>query len=356
MTLPDELRAAAGREPGDQPGAFVAILARHGVLDRFAEPDDAGGYRYAAPWREVLHLLAGVGGADLGTGRLLEGHLNALQLVALYGTPGQQRSILALVRKGGLLGVWGADAAPPARLEPAGVERWALRGAKRYASGAGTLAAAVVPISHEDGTMQLVLLRVDDPSRVDLGTWDQRGMRRTASGTFDLNGLVVGPEALLGAVDDYKREPFFVGGIWRCAAAQLGAIEAITAAIATELAGNGRDNHPLQMARIGTAILAARTARLWVEDAACRVETAAPDADAAAIARIVSLSAYARLACEKAAMEVIDLAERALGLGSFAASHPVEALTRDLAVYIRQANPDAVLLGHGRVLARDFVR
>lgn len=248
------------------------------------------------------------------------------------------------------MGVWGADGAVPLRFEADGRR---LAGAKRYASGAGTVGLAVVPVD-EAGVLHLLLLRVDEPSRVDLSGWDHRGMRATASGRYDFTGLELGPDDRLGGPDDYRREPFFVGGIWRCAAAQLGAIEAIVQAMTRELHGSGRDAHPLQMARIGEAIREARTARLWVEDVARQVETA-PDAAKADIDRIVALSAYARLAAEAAAMRVIDLAERAVGLGSFAIGHPLEALTRDLAVYIRQANPDAVLLGHGRVLARDLL-
>ena len=115
---------------------------------------------------------------------------------------------------------------------------------------------------------------------------------------------------------------------------------------------SGRDGHPLQMARIGSAILKARTVRLWVEDAAERVETYRPiDGDGTGLSEIVALSAYGRLLTEEVAMEVIALAERALGLSAFSIGHPAEALMRDLAVYIRQANPDAVLLQHGRVLA-----
>ncbi|RIX98178.1 acyl-CoA dehydrogenase [Aureimonas flava] len=302
----------------------------------------------------MLKVLSAIGGRDLSAARLLEGHLNSLQLVALYGDAGQQARVLEAVRGGGLLGVWGADALVPLRFEKGAVRPRRLEGAKRYASGAGTVGLAIVPVD-EDGALHLLLLDTGDATRVDLSSWDHRGMRATASGTYDFTGMEVGSGDVLGQPDDYRREPFFVGGIWRCAAAQLGAIEAIVAGMTRELFGSGRDAHPLQMARIGEAIREARTARLWVEDAAKQVETCAPDMQKADIDRVVAYSAYARLATEAAAMKVIDLAERAIGLGSFAIGHPVEALTRDLAVYIRQANPDAVLLGHGRVLARDLL-
>ncbi|WP_182086506.1 acyl-CoA dehydrogenase family protein [Aureimonas sp. ME7] len=345
---------AADREGPARLG--LDVLARHGLHRRFAEPAPGGGYRYAGTWDVVLELLAGVGGVDLSTARLLEGHLNTLQLVALYGTQVQQGRVLGWLDEGGWLGVWGADGEVPLRLRPDAQGGGRLEGAKRYASGAGTLRGALVPVGDDAGVLQLLLLSVDDPARVDLSTWNQRGMRRTASGTYRFDGIEIGAEDIVGAPNDYKREPFFVGGIWRCAAAQLGALEAIVALMVTELSANGRDASPLQMMRIATAIMRARTARFWVEDAAQRVELCPPDADEADILRITACSALARVTLENAAMEVIDLAERALGLGSFALGHPAEALTRDLAVYIRQANPDGTLIQHGRALAKDWIR
>ncbi|KQT87428.1 acyl-CoA dehydrogenase family protein [Aurantimonas sp. Leaf443] len=333
---------------GDDPAPFIAVLHRHGLLERPIVGRDDGGYGYALSWHEAFETLVALGAGDLSTARLYEGHLNALQLVALYGRSGQQARVAQAVRAGVLLGVWGADAAVPVTVMAMPEGGAVFRGAKRYASGTGHVGLALVPVTAPDGVMQLHLLDVDDPGRSDVAGWDMRGMRRSASGSYRFDGIPQRVEDLIGGPDDYRREPYFVGGIWRCAAAQLGAVEAITGAIVDDLTASGRNAHPLQAARIGRAILAARTARLWVEDAAARVESG-EDVD-----RAVALAAYARLATEEAAMTVIDLAERGVGLASFDRGHRLEAMTRDLAVYIRQANPDAVLLQHGRTLARDY--
>lgn len=340
----------------DDPRESIAALAWSGDLLRYALPVSSGGYRYSRDWRNVLDSLVTLGAADLSIARLFEGHLNALQLIGLHGSIEQQDRVLTVVRGGGMLGVWGADGQRPVRLDESGPGRGTLSGEKRYASGAGALRMALVPLTEADGTMRLLLLDVDDPRRVDTSTWDMRGMRRSISGTYVFDGLPVTERDLVGAPDDYRREPYFVGGIWRCGAAQLGAIEAIVRLMTEELARGGRDGHPLQMARIGQAVIKARTARLWIEDTAGRIEGGVASKGTAKIATAVAWSAYGRLATEEAAMAVIDLAERALGLASFASGHPVEALSRDLAVYVRQANPDAVLLQHGRVLAQDLVR
>ena len=331
---------------------LVAAVLEHVGTEALLTLRAGGGFDYTAPWDAVLCWLTEIGGVDLNVARLFEGHLNAVQLVGLYGTVAQQEATIGTLRDGGLLGVWGADGSPPVSLQQdASTGSWQMAGSKRYASGAGLVRTAIVPVNQPDGVLQLLLLPVEDDARIDLSSWNMRGMRGSASGTYRFDGMEIGAGDMLGGPDDYRQEPFFVGGIWRCAAAQLGAIEALVKIMAVSLKESGRDGHPLQMARIGNAIIKARTARLWIEDAAERVETYRPADGAERLAEIVALSAYGRLLTEEVAMGVIDLAERALGLGAFALGHPAETLMRDLAVYIRQANPDAVLLQHGRVLA-----
>ena len=302
---------------------------------------------YALPASVAIAVLSRLGGADPSLARLYEGHLNALELIVLYGSSAQHRALDAATRAGAFYGVWGADGFPAFAASMQPDSRLALSGSKRYASGLGLVTTALIPFAGPEG-MRMVLVDAGDPERCDLSGWTMRGMAGSRSGTFDFEGLIVAADNEVGMAGDYQKEPHFVGGIWRCAAAQLGAIERLVALLVDGLKASNRFDHPLQTARVGEAIMAARTARLWIEDAARRVESATtPDQ----IARAVSLAAYARLRTEAAGMTVIDLVERGIGLASFAREHPAEALGRDLAVYLRQANPDAVLLEHARVLA-----
>ncbi|WP_062012759.1 acyl-CoA dehydrogenase family protein [Aureimonas sp. AU4] len=340
-------RIAALPRVEDAPEAGLAVLREAGLLD-VAARETAEGYRYDPPWRTVLRLLARIGGADLSLGRLLEGHLNALQLVALYGSEAQKRHVLASVRAGTLLGVWGADTEPRFAVSGADSGELRLSGAKRYASGLGLVGLALVPYEDEARVSHLLLLPVDDPERQDGAPWRMGGMRGSRSGTFRFEGLTIDESAArVGAPGDYRREPFFVGGIWRCAAAQLGAVERLVEILAAELTASERLQHPLQSARVGEAIMAARDARLNVEAAAEAVETASVDAELA-----VSFAALARLRVEKAALDVIELVQRGLGLPAFHEDHAAERIMRDLAVYLRQANPDALLLDQARRLSR----
>ena len=311
-----------------------------------SRPD--GEIGYALPASVAIAVLSRLGGADLSLARLYEGHLNALQLIVLHGNAIQRRALDEATRAGALYGVWGADGFPgfSANAQPDG--SLALSGTKRYASGLGLVTKALVPFMAGPDGMRMVLVGADEPKRYDLAVWTMRGMAGSRSGTYDFESLIVEADSEIGMAGDYQKEPHFVGGIWRCAAAQLGAIERLVTLLVEGLKASNRFDHPLQTARVGEAIMTARTARLWIEDAARRVERATTPEE---ISRAVSLAAYARLQTEAAGMTVIDLVERGIGLSSFARKHPAEARGRDLAVYLRQANPDAMLLEHARVLA-----
>ena len=101
----------------------------------------------------------------------------------------------------------------------------------------------------------------------------------------------------------------------------------------------GRGADPHQAARLGQAAIAAETARLWVEAAAARAEAANAGPDA------VAQVGLARLAVERAALDVLELAQRSIGLQAFMRPNPLERVMRDLATYLRQPAPDRVLAG-----------
>ncbi len=311
--------------------------------------DGAG--RLGDRWEVMLQRLAEAGGHNLNLGRLLEGHANAVQLVRLYGDEAQKARLDDALQGDRVLGVWGADGAPPASVGDA-ADGAMLAGTKRYASGLGTVSLALVPIAGADGVQQLFLVPADETFRQDVSAWQMSGMQDSASGSFSLEGIAADGAARLGRPGDYRIEPFFEGGIWRCAAVHLGAIEAILGLMARHLDGSGRLDHPLQAERLGQAMMHARTARLWVEDAARRVEAPKPEE---AIPQAVAVASYTRLQVERDALAVMELARRSVGLPSFACGHPLDRAIADLSVYLRQANPDALLLNKCRAMAEAYL-
>ncbi|MBV7411095.1 hypothetical protein [Maritimibacter sp. DP1N21-5] len=81
----DRLSAAAGPEDrGEQPIArSIDFLFQAGLLREDGSAD---------PVRTASALMQ-VGAANLSAGRLWEGHINALRLIRLYGTPSLKRDV-----------------------------------------------------------------------------------------------------------------------------------------------------------------------------------------------------------------------------------------------------------------------
>ncbi len=296
----------------------------------------------------VLHdVLRRIGGANLSAGRLFEGHVNAVKLVFAFGDARQQAEVREDVLAGALMGVWNAEAPPGVRLEE-NEQGFVLKGSKIYASGVGLLRRALITARDADGAMHIIAPKAAVDAPFDLSGWRMRGMRATATGTIHLEGVCVGQGEVIGAPGDYYRSPGFRGGAWRFAAVQFGALERIAELMLAGLKARGRAADTHQKARVGQAEIAVQTARLWTRHAAEVVEGG--DCDPA---EADACAGMARLVVERASLDVIELAERALGLMAFAEAEPIERIVRDLTTYLRQPFPDAVLEGVGEwALAR----
>ena len=330
------LSRIAGRAAGADRGEHdlsrdIGELRWAGWLDAVM-PRSAGGHGWGqdvASLGALTDALRGLGRANLSVARLFEGHVNAAKLVTLYGDGPARKAVRGALRRGALMGVWGAEGDPPMRMDADG----RLRGTKRFASGLGLVDLAVVSLADERG-VRLLVCPTHDPARCETDRWNVTGMRATASGTFRFDGLE--PLAELGRPGDYVREPHFEGGTWRYCAAHLGGAEALCDEVRTMLARSKRADDPHQADRIARMAMACETARLWIESAARRIEGAPADADGAA-----AYALLAREATERACLEVIDLAERALGMAAHAEALPVARMRRDLSMFLRQAAPDA---------------
>ncbi|MBN8189762.1 MAG: acyl-CoA dehydrogenase [Rhodobacteraceae bacterium] len=316
--------------------ADMTLLTACGMLERLCSEADPASH---------VTLLRRIGRASQSVGRLAEGHMNALGLVTLYGTVRQQHDHRAAARSGTIFGVWGADGEPPVRIlrdEGAGLY---LTGCKRFASGLGTVSRAVVTAQTSDGP-RLVIADVTDPARADAEAWNTSGMRATASGRYDFEGVQAEP---LGVAGDYLREPHFEGGVWRYAAVHVGGLEALAEEVRQAVRAQGDEAGEAQLHRVARLASLAHGSRLFVEDAARQV--AAPDAGKDAVA--VSLAA--REAVEAACQEAIALADRALGTRAFGTGHRVDLVRRDLGLFLRQANLDGKLRSVGQTVCRSVL-
>lgn len=330
----------------DVDGAFpledVKALADHGLLAAPLPPAFGGvGLGAGADGAVALaHALALTGGGSLPLGRLYEGHVNALALIAAYGSAEQLDTYAGRAREGHLFAVWNTQREPGVRLiddggPPSG--RFHLSGAKIFASGAGFVTYPLIT-AHDRAGQLLMVVPEAAKATTDLSQWRASGMRASASGAVDFSGLAVTREAIIGSHDDFHREPLFSAGAWRFCAVQLGGMGALFDAVRAHLVGAGRARDPYQLSRIAAAAIAVETARLWV----FRACTIAQDPRVAPKAAIAFVD-LCRLAVERAGLDVIELAHRAVGLAGFLRPHPVERISRDLSTYLRQPAPDRAM-------------
>lgn len=346
-------RAGAADRAETDLGDDIAELAAAGLMAAALPAGDGGSGLGTEPAgvRQAVTTLRALGRANLSLARLYEGHVNAVKLVALYAGDETRHDLFAKVRSGACLGVWGADGASPVEIVDRNGRR-ELSGQKRFASGLGLVSLALVTARMSTGT-QLVCVPVEDRSRADPAAWRAAGMRATLSGTYDFDGLEVGRDVkMIGTPDDFYREPHFEGGVWRYCAAHLGGAEALYDAMLDSLARRGQSAAPLQQTRIAAAATACETARLWIDEAAGRVEREDPrDGDAAA-----AYALLAREVTERACLEVIAVVEAAIGTAAHMEGTPIERIRRDLSLFVRQAAPDAKRARAVEILARRNIR
>ncbi|MGU3453914.1 acyl-CoA dehydrogenase family protein [Methylobacterium sp. 391_Methyba4] len=336
--------AAARADAQDHDGGFpqddVADLARLGLLAAPVPVEQGGAGLGTEPGAGALaEVLRLVGYGSLALGRLYEGHVNAIQLIARYGTPDQRSRLFADARAGHLFGVWNTEPAEGGLRVEARDTDGQLLGVKTFASGAGYVTRALVTARHPDRAgVAMMVVPLEAGTRADLSAWRAQGMRASATGTVDFTGLAVNAGDILGQPDDYFQQPAFSGGAWRFTAVQLGGIEAVFDAWRGHLNRTGRGGDPHQLARLGEGAIAVEGARLWIE----RGAQVASDAGMPP-ARVVAYINLVRLAVERAGLDVLQLAQRSVGLQGFMRGHRLERLARDLATYLRQPGPDHAL-------------
>lgn len=346
-------QAATTEAAGSFPALEFDWLREAGLLMAPLPPEEGGqGLTSPAHTLALLQVLKQVGRGNLAVGRLYEGHVNALQLIQLFGSPQQQAQWAADARAGHLFGVWNTQAADGVQLQPLPTGRYRLQGSKTFASGAGHVTRPLLTGALPDGGWQLLVLDADvQPPTLDASFWRPLGMRASTSLRVDFTGLEIGSESLVGSPGDYYRQPWFSGGAIRFAAVQLGGAEAVFDETRRFLQHLGRTDDPYQQMRLGEMAVLVESGNLWLRGAAAHAARPAAHAQADATVAYANL---VRTAIEEICLRLLPLAERCVGARGLLQPEPFERLHRDLTHYLRQPAPDAAQADAGRfVLATD---
>jgi alkylation response protein AidB-like acyl-CoA dehydrogenase len=293
--------------------------------------------------RAELDLLRAMGGVEPSLGRLYEGHFNAALLVALFGNEEQRRRAHRDATAAELFAVWNTQDQDPVRIEPRR-SGYVLSGAKTWASGADSVTRALITARRRDGGVQMCLVPLDRCSAtVDDSTWRPHGMADSNSFRVAFDEIELVEDDLIGAPDDYERNPWFGGGALRFVAVHAGIVDRLMRETLTYLVQQGRSEDPYQRARAGELRVAAQSARNWLrtgEDAWNAFDAAPTERNAATVVDAVDM---ARVAVERAALDSIELAVRSVGAHGLVEPLPFSKLICDLQMYLRQPAPDAAL-------------
>ena len=303
----------------------------------------------------LLRTLAAIGGADLALGRVFEGHVNALILIASFGTREQLRRAAKDAQAGLLFGVWNTGDGPAMRLEEAaGALR--LRGCKGFATGAAFVQRPIVTAecAGPNSGWQMTLPRMESSAaasavRIDRSSWQPLGMERSESYTIDLTEVPLVADDLIGGSGDFYRDPLFRGGAIRFAAVQAGALLRLAELFANSLGARGRGGDPYQIARMGEVAIAAQEAVLWVERAAAVAEECLwVHVEEKAAHRIIDFANMTRLTIERLATATMPKIIAGVGAHGLLRPARFEGILRDLTMYLRQPNPDGALAEVGQ--------
>ena len=325
----------------------IAALERRGWL---AWGVQAGAERPAAA--AELELVRHVAGADGSVGRIFDGHLNALERLAVQAPEEVRERELASVLEGELrAGVWGADPVAdegePAAVHatPAGL---VLRGAKVFCSGAGGVQRALVLArdgrANAAGPPLAAWVDVADHERVEIDEAWFRGAGLRASVSHRVLFHDARVVALLGEPGALTAQPWFARDALRTAATWAGMADSAGAGALAELAARpGRGElEGLAAARITTCL---RTIDLWIAEAARLMDAGVRDSNATEA--LGAASVHARDAIAGACRSLLDEAARACGSRPFATGSRLDRGRRDLELFLLQHRLDPLLARTG---------
>ncbi|MBW3605097.1 MAG: acyl-CoA dehydrogenase family protein [Actinobacteria bacterium] len=281
-----------------------------------------------------LRALADLGSGDLAVARLVEGHLDAVAILAEAAVPSPD----------GLLGVWAAD--PPAGRVDAlrRGDGWALHGTKQWCSGAGMLDHALMTAHAADGYRLFHLPLASVGVGICQQRWQAVGMRDSATFDVVLDDAALCGEAAVGPPGWYlQRRGFWIGGIGVAACWYGGAVGALRSL--RDAVCQRRDD-PHGVAHLGAAD--ALCAAMWavLEAAADAIDDGLDGEDLRYRARQV------RAVVERLATDVLCHAERGIGAAGLTRDPAMARRAADLPVYLRQHHAEADLAALGAAVLK----
>ena len=334
-------------------------------LERFAElglltaplPAEFGGLGLGTDpgnHTSLLRLLAIVGGADLALGRIYEGHVNGILLVARYGSREQLGRLADDCRAGRLSAVWNTGAAEPMRVRTH-EDGFRLEGIKTFATGAAFIerpivTAELVTPENAGRGWQMTIPRMEMTApALDRSFWHPLGMEaRPRAYGVDFTGCGHHrARTLIGNPGDFYRDPDLPRRCHPlCGRADRGHPAPAQRCLPQWLEDkNRRAEDPYQLARLGGGLDRSRRRPCcgsskrrsrWLNTSFYA------EREGTTIQRMVECANMTRTADPERLAAQRHGAKVTVGVGAHGLLQPqrFERVLRDLTMYLRQPAPD----------------
>jgi alkylation response protein AidB-like acyl-CoA dehydrogenase len=331
--------AGSGTRAAPFPEQAIAVLSGAGVLAANAVPGTV-----RPPAQQELGLVRAVAKADGSVGRIVDGHLNAVERLAVQAPVALRDREMPAVRAGELrAGVWGGDPVdgegPPAAVTRARGQD-VLRGVKTFCSGAGGLHRALVlarPDAERPGPPVLVWIDLTDRQTIEIDeSWYRsRGLVASASHRVVFHDAPV--LARFGGLGAITEQPWFGRDALRTAATWAGMADcAVDGALQSLRERPTRGE--LEGLAAGRILTSQRTIDVWLAAAARAMDSTM---------ELPAVALHARAAIAAACRVLLDEASRACGSRPFVTGGGLDRSRRDLELFLLQHRLDPILTRAG---------
>lgn len=284
----------------------------------------------ALSWPALVEELVALGRTDVPLARLTEGHVDALRILDQAG---------AVPEPGALYGVWASRSARTGLSVVDHGEKLEISGTLRFASGAGLVDRALVPVWFDEDRHALVDLHASGLP-VDPTVWRTSAMTPSRTYEIRVDQLIVPATARRGPDGFYLGRPGFQAGGLGVAACWVGGAARVLDVL---LAFHPRPS-PAQQVQLGAIRTDLVVAAAAVRAGARLLEDPAVDTTPVAL--------EARTVAAEAVHRILAQARMLTGPTGLALDDAVAHVIPDLELYTLQHNLDAAAAALGSPDAR----